>query len=839
MIDRFMRTKIATALTLLSLAIPVASLAAGTLQVNEGIAGFDSEVTVSGITPSADLALHVLLPAGDDVPLPFTAQTQNTVVTIPGDILQEAGDYRLFAAKGSNRVTSEVTLTIAPDRLDTRSSQMQSDRATLPADGQTTAMVTVLLRDLYGNPLEGRPVQIVGSRLEDEITPLSTITDELGRQRFSVRSTKSGQMVLRAMDVLSSTTLDGRLEIAVEGSAMGGPSTGFSGDLSRYYGMSNPWVMPSYPYPVMYPSYGMNPYAAQLASPATATPVSFEISISPKQPKAKQAFTVSVRAVGSDGKTTPDYIGTATVQAPDDIDAILPGLTEEGQGSIKFLPKNLGQKVMPLSTSFSTPGTHVLVIEDLETDPENPIRGEVEITVTGDPTAPAPTNKIEFTSPMEGATVKGTRVQIEGKGPKLRNLTVTGQGLTSTVEGETDANGNFSISLDLDPTVSTYSIHVEDDSTDPTKKTAGDLSFTRDGKGPDFTFNLSPEKALVNQDVTLSVVSAEPELTVTASVGERTLTLSPDSLSTNTYSVLFQAPKAGEYTVTITATDSGGNSTVKTGDFSVELATLPLVQNLRAVPQVGAMELSWDAVTGADADSYVVYVGTDPNDFSYSLDTGDPKTVARVEGLKSGKTYAFAVTVKSGDRESGKSLTVLAAPLGLTMNLVPQAGSIQVQWQFPDEAIPLSSFTLKYGVSPDALTQVRENLAPKMRTTTLYDLIPGITYYVELTPITTTGQPLVDMVGRDAATPLAVDLLHLSPFEPIAVPVQNTESAPPNSLHEGASILPENGLSNRVLLPSLLISVLGVIALVRRQRNLRKAKSFLQAVRNLENGVSS
>ncbi len=826
-----MRSSLRT-LIALGLLLPMVAHATS-LTVTETVAGLDAVVKIVD-APAGDLSLHVLAPSGEDASVPVKSGATRT--SIPGDHLQEAGAYRVYLANGSTRTSGETTFNVLPDTVDPQISRMETDTSTVAADGRSAATVSVILRDAYGNVLPGRPVELVGSRLEDAITPLSAVTDDSGVQSFSVTSTKTGTVFLRALDILSSTTLDTRVELEFQQGQGKVPTSGVSGDLSRYYGVAQPsWYPTPYPYYPAYPvpSYGGSPFAAQVAGGAVTGLQSFEVSTTPRQPRAGQSFTLTIRAVNADGKTAQDYTGTVSITAPDDPDAVLPGLTEDGQGQAKFIPKNLGMKVMPLSTSFSTPGTHTLVVEDATSVPGTTVRGEVTVTVGGEDVANQ--NHIQFTDPVDGAIVSDPAIVLKGKGPRLRNLTVTGG--TETVNGDTDENGLFEIPVTLDASKTEHTLHVQDDSEDPKQRYSGDLKLSlaipeppptpADTTPPTISASFSPENPNENEDVTLTVTSDEADLLIDLTLGDQQLSLTPDTSSPGTYTVLFRAPAPGSYPATIIATDVAANPTVKQIAFTVSAKDIPVLTDVTAEPRLGGVDLFWTPVDDDRVTSYVVYVGTEPQNFAFTLDTGKPTEGASVMGLDAGTTYYFSVTAKTKDRESTKSKTIASAPLGLSLTATPTPGSVQLTWKFPGEAIPVKGFMLEYGTSPDDLTEKRE-IPEKVRTMLVADLLPGIEYSFRLTPVAEAGEPLKDMSAEVAATPLVVDFLHPAPSELLPFPVQN-DVPPDNTLHEGADKTPDTGLPPLGILAGGAVSAAAILLLARRRTALKAERAFLAA----------
>ena len=83
----------------------------------------------------------------------------------------------------------------------------------------------------------------------------------------------------------------------------------------------------------------------------------------------------------------------------------------------------------------------------------------------------------------------------------------------------------------------------------------------------------------------------------------------------------------------------------------------------------------------------------------------------------------------------------------------PEDSALFLEWAFPEEK-PLSSFLLEYGAEKGTYTE-RRVLNGALRAFTLRDLLNGVTYYVRLTPVATTGDVLSDLSAVNAGAPEA------------------------------------------------------------------------------------
>lgn len=778
-----------------ALLLPLEAVAGGRIQADDIIAGLEGQAVLSGFASSTNVEVHLQTPAGDDIAIPArTDTTGNAVVAIPAGLTEEAGTYGLVVASRGVPLTGQIAMEVLPDRISPTASTMGADTTTIDADGVSQARITVTLRDAFGNALAGRPVELVSSRIDDVITPGDRQTDAFGRMTFAVRTRKAGDMILRAMDLLSGTTLASSVRISADSdSGIGGvPRNPFAGQVTDD---------------------GSAPAPSGDFGPATG----FEVTLMPVTAKVKDVLSVTVRVTDEFNRTVENYVNTAVIAAPNDPDATLPGF-----GQIKFTDKNLGKKQLPLSVSFTKPGKQLLIVED-HTDPSKVIRGQVEITVTAD-TGTNETRRIEILSHKNDQTIKGTNILLEGIGPKLANLIITG-GKADTA-GETDEDGKFSIPVELDPSYNEYTIRIQDDNVDPSLRfDSGNLHLVRDGTGPELQFAFDPEEPYEGQDLQLTVQAESGLPDVHVTLEDRDIALSEDASEKGTYRVTLQAPAPGDYQPAVVAVDEAGNKTEVRGILHVSPRAIPPVQNLRAEPKTNGVDLLWDPVTEEGITSYLVYVGTGADNFSTTLDTQKPQEGASVLGLKPGVDYYFAVTAKKGELESSEKTVVKASPLGLALTVTPQDSALVLKWIYPEES--LGSFLLEYGVEPGRYIE-RRQLNGDLRLYFLRDLLNGVTYYMRLTPVLTTGEAALDLSVTAEGTPVAgAPGFHPSAEDP--VPFRpNTGLPNDNGLHAGAPSVPGSGVPPVALWGSIGASLVVFGFWWKRRRMKLQTAAFLQ-----------
>lgn len=811
-----MRSKIFSIIVLVGLMIPSPLIAAGLPAVALGakvgrvtvpttIAGLEAQVDMVGFVANTNLELHIVGPSGDDSALPTRSNAAGAVqVSVPEALTEEAGSYSAYV-QTDDGIAARTSFAVLPDRMDTGASAIESDVNAITPDGRTEATVTVTLIDKFGNPLSGRPVELISSRPEDHIEALTQATDDMGQEHFSVRTLKPGNIVLRAMDLLSGTTVGSSFEIDADDGSLptGGPSAPAR---SNFLAQATD------------PGIGTNPPSSNAAGSAD----SFEITLDPSVPKVNEVLNLKIRALDADGNVAQGYTGTVTLEAKDDPGASLPGFGE-GHGTVKFTAKNQGVRRIPLSVSFSQAGRPELLAID-KSDPANLIQGKITVTVSGGREGPTEGKKIEILSHRDGGGVTGTNILLEGIGPVYSGLIASGG--MEDAEGDTDVKGRFSIPVSLDPALNRYTLRVRDASRG---YDSGPIVLTRDNVPPQVQFVFEPNPAKQDSIVTLTARS-EPHLQeVTFLMENQNLRLSESVENPGTYQVMFTAPAQGQYQAKVTGIDGAGNAADVSGPLIVGPRDLPSVQDVKAEPALSGVKLSWTGVDESEAvNSYIVYVGTGATDLSSSLDTGDLRTGVAVMGLKAGQPYYFAVAIKKGNRQGPKSTIVTAVPTGLALNAEGADGSVRLQWKYPDERV--SSYVLQYGIEPGKFTEKRTIIGSQEGVFMMKDLLSGVTYYVRITPVSLTGELLTEVAAQTQVTVSAAKPgFHAGPEDPVKN-VPKPGEALPDIVHKGAPSTPDSGISSMILFALAAASTAAFVIGWHRKRTALKTHEFLRAM---------
>lgn len=705
-------------LFLLSLITPFPVGGQETLTIADSIAGIGLEAQITGFGAGEILTLTLENPEGIRTSFPVHTNHEGKAnFTIPGEHTSTAGTYDALLTKPTGQVLTHMSVAVLPHHLDTDTSRLTTSHTQILPDGKDAATITVSLRDRYGNPLPGRPIELISSRSEDKIKSTDGVTSTQGTQTFALSTDTPGTITIRAMDLLSGQLLDKAIEL-------------HAGDIPD--GIGNGTMPPRGTAQMFY---------AQVSDGSAVD--HFDIGAPETLAVGVEAQKVVIRAVDRSGNTVENYLGTAVFSSTDS-EATLPAF-----GKYTFVARDLGQREFPLSLKFQQTGEQIFRVEDKQ---NRNIIGEATIRVTGGTRIPDE-RRILITSHEDGTYINTTDILLEGSGPPFINLLVTGG--IADAQSETDRTGFFSIPLRLNPAQRDFTIRVMDERRD---YDSGSIHLILDTEAPELSdISFSPENPKEEGSVLL-VVKSEPdlkEISVRMEKDAEAKLLAENPTASGTYQLLFPAPKAKGYQPVIAARDHAGNITEIRTMLTVTAQDLTRVRNVRATADINSVKLEWDPLE-EDVDEYRIYVGEEPENFLYNLDTGRAVTKATVAGLVPGRTYYFAVTaLKDVQESSEKSELAEARVQGLTLDVSALDSSLLIEWSALTVDVPLESFRLEYGVRPGTYTEQRQ-IHGELRAFTLRDILNGVTYYLRLTPITVTGDTLEDLAALGQGTPQAL-----------------------------------------------------------------------------------
>ncbi|NLG07028.1 hypothetical protein GX553_01065 [Candidatus Peribacteria bacterium] len=774
------------------------------------VAGLGTEITISHLQGKGTLT--VFPPFGMEITRNLQGEGDTLHTRLTGQETQEAGTYDAIL-ETENGERAETAFTVMPEQMDIGNSAVQAQRDSMLADGQDTLAVRVILRDRYGNPLEGRAVTLISSETTDTIAATTEQTDDRGEQAFSVHAYQPGERTLRAVDLVSGRAIASQLQVTALL-----PSQGIGGPIANEYNRQL--------YAPVQPSattYGNQFFGSIDARSLYGQVSSFDVVDSfildtNAQMHVNTDENLTITAVDRNGRVVEDYTGTVELLSTDP-QAILPSF-----GNVTFRSNDLGRKTLVLGLRFATPGEHVLHARDSR---DRSIMGEIAITVAGDTTT-QPRQTIKILSPAQDAMVNNHTVTVEGTAPPFVNLVVTGG--TEDVYGESDTEGYFSIAVPLHPNQQDHTLRVRDESG---RNDSGNLRLKLDIEPPSISkFTFTPVMPTEGDEVLVSVQTEDNSGRIATALlhmdGQQT-PMEPGTMS-GAFQILLRVEKHGSYQPMLQVADAAGNTTEMLSTLEVRRKGLPQVQNVQAEAEPSAIVLSWDPVEPEDGqpiDGYRIYVGENAEDFPHTLETDAMS--AKIGGLKPGVTYYFALTAWREDQESTeKSKVVQAIPIGMRLNVTPGNSSLTLQWTKLKD-VPLASFRLEYGVEPENYTEERM-INGALVTHTMRDLLNDITYYIRLTPIATTGETLTDLAVTGEGTPTSkLGGFQPGPADPVPTGLAITANPPP--MHSGAPppAQPETGIPVS-LWWILAIALPAAMLYLRKRRSARLYDSFVTAM---------
>ncbi len=804
----------------------------------ETVAGLGSEVTLTDLPPRSQVQLSIASPIGKTMRQTLDVGSNGSVsIWIAGNDLQVAGQYELSAMTQDN-IAVRGTLAVHPDSIDTITSTIVIDSTSVNAGNEVLA--TVIAADRFGNALQGRSMELLSSRSDDLVQAMTRETDAGGQQQFIVRPSMPGTLALRAIDLISGQTL--RQAVSINAYDPLAPSVGGPVYAPTYGTNAFNTMVASQQFYRGNPSaanltgnaFPANPYRAQTSDPPRFDHVQIDIVGQEGKPmpalEQYKAESLLLTVVDQYGNRFYDFTGTIYL-ATTDPEATLPAF-----GVYDFAFEDEGQKMLTLGLKFASvdgnqPTQHTMVLtqraDEIPTDLEQAL-GYLVVTVTPKQFIETPEQQIYIVSPAARSLLNETDVVVQGSGPSFINITVTGG--VQDAEGETDRQGNFSIPITLDPTKAEQTITVQDRDAPGNAVT---VEFSLDVTPPAIqSITFTPENPMEETDV-LVVVQSEPGLKdFSLTLNDQTYTLTSTDPASGKYQMLLTAPTGGQYEAVVNVSDALGNAVQESVPLTVKYRGLPTVQNVLTEAKINSIALSWDPLEDETIEAYRIYVGTDPGEFLYTLDTDRPAAAATVAGLRPGTTYYFAVTALQDKRESDeKSDTVQATVLGVKLKITPQDGALFIEWNELQQDMPLSNFILEYGVDPGQLTEQR-TLNGQLRAYTLRDLINGVTYYLKLTPIATTGQRVDDLAADGQSTPTGAGFTP-GTSDPVIGNLHGSAGAPTHIGNPPTKI----PLSQEGIPAWMLWSILGFTgvlfhAYLRHRRQTETAAAFLQAMQS-------
>lgn len=774
-------------------------------QVQPTIAGISSDVQLSDLPSNETGTLYVLPPFGPEQNFNFTTDAQGAAqVRLKSNDVQDAGSYALSVTTNTSTNYPGYTLQVSPSSFSAQQSSLTANSTTIEPNGTTSVLIAVIARDELGNVLAGRPFKLISSRPSDQIIAKSNETDSSGQQIFEVRTYAPGTMTLQAIDLITGDTITEIQTIqAGQQIAYGGPDVQ-PNTLSR--SSASPFVGDLLNGRSLY---------GQVSSFTTLDHFEFEVV---KNMRTNEAENLAITAVDKNGNRVENYEGTVLLSSTDP-QAILPSF-----GEIKFEAKDLGRKQTVLALSFSTPGNHLLYGEDSK---NANIFGQVQLKVEGRTNIVIPSETISILNPIPNSIIKSNTVLVEGRGSPFINIIVSG-GQTD-MRSETDADGRFTVEVPLENNKGSHTLQVRSESGNAVSK---EITVITDTLPPTVTgLSFDPTNATVGQNV---LVTAE---VTDDSSGLESVTLLRDNESVkmvntanNRYEYVFVPDKPGDIRFEVIAKDKAGNSESVIGMTKIRQQPVGTVSNLAGKVEGSIALITWQPLNQIGVTGYRIYIGEGQNGYEYQLET--TLTEAKINGLQLGTKYNFAVTALIGVRESEeKSIPLRLEVPNPKLAVSPQNTSLLLEWETPTQEVTIANFRLRYGVQADNLIG-QFMLNGDLRRYELNDLINETTYYIELTPISVTGEVLNDLRSLGQGKPTGTDLKP-SAGDPVPASILGKGKGkgplpppPPPGKIIDTPTQAVTGLPSMISLTGVLLSALGIITWWTKRKRRKQHELF-------------
>ena len=642
-----LKTKIKSVLLAIAIAsqifVPVAF--AGFLNVRaygtDTVAGYASMLKSSMLSPGKDIVFVVEKPDYSVVRVPAQADLEGIAVAdLYGHQTKLAGVYKVaLFYPGTTDASPQNTFMVYTDQVSKSQSGVSSTTQMLEADGESRSFVTVTLYDAYRNTIKDHQVNLISSRLDDDITAINTgITDADGRASFKVTSKNPGISIFTAMDASANTVLQDREEVvfyAPTPKAVGG----------NFFSTS---VLQA------------NIIEGANAQEVLPGPVdNFDIEDIPSTIKVNTDQTLTIVARDKDGNIAKNYSGTVLISTPDDENAVLPN-----NGEYTFKEADQGKFTFNLAIRFSQVGNQFIQILDKD---NWKIAGEKEFEVVPQQaiTVPNASSAFSIKSPSDGGQFGSNLVVITGQGDPNINIKIFDDDV-KIGDSETDSDGFFTFQA-KNLSAGSHMFYVMSDSGQVSRS----VTINVDTLPPALnSISITPDGVVQPGQTLKVVVSSEPDLDeVKVRIQGVERDLLPEAGQSGTYAASIPAPAStGSYPVDVILADELANISElraqKTILVESEAAVNPSdVVNPEGIAGDSEVLLTWDAVSGHTTGiaSYKVGYGTSHENLNQTAQTDGSATSLKITDLVNDTQYFFAVkAVDSKGLESSEASVVIA-----------------------------------------------------------------------------------------------------------------------------------------------------------------------------------
>ena len=321
------------------------------LYATDTVAGYGTLIKISNAPSNQDIEIVVEKPDKSKVSLQATTdQYGKAKLDLEGFYTKKAGQYKVSTHLSEENHGVTESFRVYADKVSATRSTMEINRQTANANGNDYVELKTYLKDQYNNPIPGHSIQLLSSRLTDEIVRISPqgYTDEQGMLLYHLYSKKAGISTFLGHDSTENITLNDRARIV------------FYEPISQTQAQG-----------------GHKVYLAA----ANSGPVSnLKFEDIPESVKVGQTLNFTVSAYDDNGNIATDYTGLVRFSASDG-NAGLPN-------DYQFEAEDQGSHTFSLSLSLQTTGTQTLTVTDIN---DTDVYGELDVEVTNKTTGQSST----------------------------------------------------------------------------------------------------------------------------------------------------------------------------------------------------------------------------------------------------------------------------------------------------------------------------------------------------------------------------------------------------------------------------------------------------------------
>ena len=586
--------------------------------VLDTVAGNSTVLRSSQTYANTDLIFEFTKP--DHKTFVVTAETNSNgvaITEIDDYYTKEAGIYKV-----STKLKNDKSY-LSVNTFEVFAGPVSNEKSSVSPADQVVSMgedsvLTVNLKDEYGNPIGGHQIKLISSSKNDQVNYLSNSTNSNGEMTFDIRSTKSGLVTYTFYDITADTILDQKAKVV-------------------YFG-SNDYIFAN--------SFNYS-YAAMGNSSGSVDKLEFEDVTEKIHPGDNINFTVT--AYDTEDQVVVDYDGTVTFSVDED-GANSTNLAND----YTFNLEDQGTHTFSLSMSFQQTGTYDVKVEDKDNES---IIGEYTFEVVSKASEPGESSaNIVITAPTAGNYSSNIQV-ITGTAKANSEIMISDNGIKlATVN--TDSDGNFTYTTDIlisgDHGISAAEINEVGTIID----SSDTIEITIDTVSPEINqILISPEGELdPGTMIEVKIYLDEDDLSIaTLLIDKNIYKLDKGD---GFYSTSFAAPiEFGEYPLEFILVDQLGNGSENkiSVEETIAVGVLPddpavdtspgSISNLVCTPDDSKVTLNLTAPSSSTypIQHYRIYSGTSPTRLVDILDTLSDSPTWYISHLNNDTTYYFTV----------------------------------------------------------------------------------------------------------------------------------------------------------------------------------------------------